>query len=202
MKHLTSILALALIFAFSAQAHAASRDEQRTEVQKIESATLKNLYKAHPAAKKEISKAVGYAVFSSATVAVGFFSGSYGHGLAHDNRNSDETYMQMAAAGVGLGLGVKDFRVVFVFNNADSFHDFVQTGLDLSGHADLAAKQGVKGGAVSGVEDVLPGVKVYQMTETGLLAQVMLKGTKYWRDSDLIQYDQSSNANTRPLYNR
>jgi len=192
VKRLTLILTIILIFSFSIQSYAASRHEQRAEIQKIETTTLNNLYKKHPYARTEINKAVGYAVFSSATLAVGFFSGSYGHGIAHNNLNNHETYMNMAAAGVGFGLGAKDFRVIFIFNNPNSFNDFVKTGLDLSGNADLAVKQGAKGGAVSGAEDVLPGVKIYQMTETGLLAQVMLKGTKYWRDNDLNQRNKNN----------
>jgi lipid-binding SYLF domain-containing protein len=184
------------------QARSATRDEQRAEIQNIQSSTLSKLYKIHRGTEKKIENAVGYAVFSSASVAAIFFSGSYGHGIAHDNRDGRETYMQMAAAGVGLGLGAKDFRVVFVFNNADSFHDFVTTGLDLSGHADLAAKQGSKGKAVSGAQDILPGVTVYQMTKTGLLAQVMLKGTKYWADSKLNEADQNVYANRSFQYNK
>ena len=33
--------------------------------------------------------------------------------------------------------------------------------------------------------DVMPDVKVYQLTETGLALQATLQGTKYWRDGDL-----------------
>ncbi len=160
MKRFTFILLFALTFVFSAQAFAATRDEQRGEIQRMQSHVLSKLYELHPGAEKRISKAVGYAVFSSADVAIGFFSGSYGHGVAHDNQTGQETYMQMAAAGVGLGLGVKDFRVVFVFSDKKSFRDFVDTGLDLSGHADLAAKQGAKGGAVG---------RIRQETQTALL---------------------------------
>lgn len=203
MKRFIPMLVLALIFASATQAGAATRDEQRAEVQKMESTVLSKLYKTQPGAEKKIAKAAGYAVFSSAAVAAIFFSGSYGHGLAHNNTNGDETYMQMASAGIGLGLGVKDFRVVFVFDNAATFRDFVNTGLDLSGQADIAAKQGAKGKAVGGGQSIQPGVTVYQLTDTGLLAQVMLKGTKYWRDSALNEYDQSSsNVRTSFGYNR
>lgn len=199
MKHF--ILAVMLMFALSTQAHAATRDEQRGEIQKMQKSVLSKLYKAKPAVKSEIKDAVGYAVFSSADVAAIFFSGSYGHGIAHDNRDGQETYMQMASAGVGLGIGAKDFRVVFVFHDHDIFRNFVKTGLDLSGHVDLAAKQGSKGGAVTDSGNVLKGVSIYQMTDTGLLAQIMLKGTKFWRDADLNEYDQTSSRRVPAGYN-
>jgi len=199
MKRL--VLAIALICVIPLSAQAASRNEQRAGIQKMQSDVLGKLYRTEPGTEKEIASAVGYAVFSSADVAALFISGSYGHGLAHDNRTGNETYMQMASAGVGLGIGIKDFRAVFIFTDANAFKDFVDTGLDLSGHADVAAKQGAKGKAVSGAADILPGVKVYQLTDTGLLAQVMLKGTKYWKDSDLNEYDRSSDASGRGHYN-
>jgi len=200
MKHL--ILAIAFLCLLPTLAHAATRDEQRQEIQKMQSHVLARLYKAHPGAEQVIGKAAGYAVFSSADLAVIFFSGSVGHGLAHNNLDGKETYMQMASAGVGLGVGVKDFRAVFVFDTPAAYHDFVTTGLDLSGNLDVAAKQGRQGGSISGAQDVLPGVKVYQLTNTGLMAQAMLKGTKYWRDGDLNDYDKPDAATTREQYNQ
>jgi lipid-binding SYLF domain-containing protein len=188
------ILMLALMLAFAIPAEAATVDEQRAEIQRVKSMVLDQLYQVQPSAKNEISKAAGYAVFSSADLAAVFFSGSYGHGLAHNNANGDETYMQMASAGIGLGLGVKDYRVVFIFDNQQALNDFTTTGLDLSGHIDVAVKQGSNGGALTGAADVLPGVRVYQLTQSGLLAQAMLKGTKYWRDDTLNDYIQSNSS--------
>lgn len=112
-------------------------------------------------------------------------SGGYGHGVAHNNQTGEDIYMQMAKAGVGLGLGAKDVDTVFVFHDASSFRDFVTTGLDLSGSADASAKAGEKGDSIGGSANVLPGVRIYQLTDTGLMAQVMLQGTKYWRDTEL-----------------
>ena len=44
-----------------------------------------------------------------------------------------ETFMKMGSAGVGLGLGVKDFRAVFVFSEASKLEEFVDKGWDFSG---------------------------------------------------------------------
>ena len=49
---------------------------------------------------------------------------------------------------------------------------------------DAAAKAGDRGAAVGG-EAILDGVTVYQLTESGLALQATVKGTKYWRSSDL-----------------
>ncbi len=91
----------------------------------------------------------------------------------------------MVTAGVGIGLGVKDFRGVFVFTTRDAFRRFTEDGWDASAQADLAAKAGNKGGAFAGAIDVAPGIKLYQITEHGLALQATIQGTKYWRDADL-----------------
>ena len=92
--------------------------------------------------------------------------------------------MNMGEAGIGFGLGVKDFRAVFIFHDSDTLRSFIDSGWEFGAHADAAAKAGEKGGAVGG-EVLLDGVTVYQMTESGLALQATLKGTKYWKDSEL-----------------
>jgi lipid-binding SYLF domain-containing protein len=185
MKYLVFILAF-LVLALPLSAHAAnSPAEQRAAINKMQDDALTKLFKLQPDAEREIKEAAGYAVFSSGELAIFWVSGGYGHGIAHNNKNGQNIYMQMAKAGVGLGLGAKDFDTVFVFHDAKSFYDFTTTGLDLTGSADATAKAGEKGAAMSGAADVLPGVRIYQLTDTGLMAQAMLQGTKYWRDEDL-----------------
>lgn len=183
MKNLIMALTVACFLPVAAQA--ATRAEQRAEIQRTETAALNKLFQLEPEIQAEVQNAAGYAVFSSADVAILYVSGSYGHGLAHNNATGTDIYMNMASVGLGLGLGIKDYRVVFIFDTQEAFDKFVTEGLDLSGNLDAAAQKGTKGGSLSGVEDVLKNVKVYQMTDKGLMAQLMLKGTKYWTDKDL-----------------
>jgi lipid-binding SYLF domain-containing protein len=186
MKKILTIIALSLCLApFTANAAGSSPQEQRNAIMKMEDETLARLYKESPQAENEINNAVGYAVFSSGSLALLWVSGGYGHGVAHNSKSGADTYMQMASAGVGLGLGAKDYNTVFIFNDPKSLADFTTTGLDLTGTADAAAKVGEKGDAVGGAADVLPGVRIYQLTDSGLMAQAMLQGTKYWRDDEL-----------------
>jgi lipid-binding SYLF domain-containing protein len=93
--------------------------------------------------------------------------------------------MKMVSAGAGLGIGVKDYRVIFVFETDDALEHFLNSGWSGSGQADAAAKAGEKGGAYSGAVEVEPGVWVYQITKNGLALQLTLQGTKYYKDDDL-----------------
>jgi lipid-binding SYLF domain-containing protein len=46
----------------------------------------------------------------------------------------------------GLGIGVKKFRVVFVFESESALNAFINSGWEAGGEATAAAKAGDKGG--------------------------------------------------------
>ena len=91
----------------------------------------------------------------------------------------------MISGGAGLGMGVKDFRVIFVFESDKAFNQFLESGWSGSGQADAAAKTKTSGGAVSGAAEVAPDTFVYQITKKGLALQLTLQGTKYYKNDDL-----------------
>ncbi|MEM6780718.1 MAG: YSC84-related protein [Pseudomonadota bacterium] len=183
MFRLLAPLMLCLIFAPPPALADAAQD--RAEIQTMKSKALARLYKEHPSAKGKVESAYGTAVFSSGGVNVIFFSAAYGSGVAHNNMTGKDTYMKMASGGVGLGAGVKDYRLIFVFHTKEAFDRFVTEGWDLSGQADAAAKAGTDGGEISEAGTVVRGATIYQLTENGLALQATIQGTKYWADSDL-----------------
>ena len=159
--------------------------EKRTAVHTMRTETLAKLYELHPAARQEIRKAAGYGVFSNVGVNLILLSAGTGWGVVRDNATGKDVHMRMASGGIGLGLGAKDFRGVFVFTTKEALARFVEDGWDASGQADAAAKSGDKGDAYASAIDVAPGIKLYQITEHGLALQATIQGTKYWRDDDM-----------------
>lgn len=180
-----SFIAVLMIFCLPIAAQAKSKDKKRAEIQTMAQKTLTQLYKEAPKAKSEVAKAKGYAVFSNVGINVIFLSGGGGKGMVHDNATGKNTYMKMGSAGVGLGLGIKDFRAVFIFNTKKAMNEFTDKGWDFSAQADAAAASGDKGGEGSAAVTVMPGTKVYQITKNGLALQATLQGTKYWKDKKL-----------------
>ena len=181
-------VALALMLGLAAAAAPVQADtpaQQRAEIQKMRSSTLERLYKVHPAARADVQKAAGYAVFSNVGINLILLSAAGGSGVAHDNRSGKDVYMKMVSGGFGIGLGVKDFRGVFVFSTTEKLHQFTDSGWEASAQADAAAKAGDKGGAAAGAITVAPGVKLYQLTENGLALQATIQGTKYFKNDDL-----------------
>jgi lipid-binding SYLF domain-containing protein len=93
--------------------------------------------------------------------------------------------MRMAEVQAGIGFGIKKFRLVWVFETQGAFDDFVNKGYQVGAHATLAAQASGMGGGVAGAASVSPGVWVYQITDDGLAAELTVKGTKYYRDTQL-----------------
>lgn len=177
-------LLMAFVLAGCATTSGITLQDKRQAVLTMKSDVLSELYKIHPEAKAEIASAPGYAVFSNANVNIIFVSFSGGYGMVQNNNTGKQTFMKMGEAGVGLGFGVKDFRAVFIFNNRETLDKFISNGWEFGGHADAAAKGEDKGAAI-GVEALVNGIKVYQITKSGLALQATVKGSKYWLDDEL-----------------
>ncbi len=160
-------------------------EEKRQAAQQMRSETLAQLYEVHPEAKTQIDQAVGYGVFSNVGINLFLLSTASGWGVVRDKAAGKDTYMKMYSAGIGPGLGVKDFRGVFVFTSEEAVRSFVEHGWDASAQADAAAKSQDKGDAWAGAVDVAPGIKLYQLTQHGLALQATIQGTKYWKDDEL-----------------
>ena len=158
--------------------------EKRQAILNMKDDVLRDLYRIKPDVKAQIANAPGYAVFSNANIYLIFASVGGGHGVVQNNQTGKPTFMKMGEVGLGLGLGAKDFRVVFVFHNTETMYRFVEQGWAFGGQVDAAAKASDKGAAVGG-ELTIDNITIYQLTEAGLALQATVKGTKYWKDDTL-----------------
>jgi len=179
---LVSIL-IALISVGCATTSGSSAQEKRHAVLAMKEDVLTELYRLYPQAKQEIAAAPGYAVFSNANVNIIFASFGGGYGVLQE-KTGKQTYMKMGEAGIGLGLGVKDFRAVFILKNQSTINRFIESGWEFGGHADAAAKASDQGSAVGG-EALIDHIIIYQITKSGLVLQASIKGTRYWKDDEL-----------------
>lgn len=183
---MTRILSFILIMLLlGTPAFADKLDKKRAKIQTTRAEVLEQLYQKQPSTRGEIENAVGYAVFSNIGVNVFFISAGGGSGVVHDNKSGKDTYMKMGSAGVGIGLGVKDFSGIFIFHTRKALDRFINSGWDFAGQADAAAKSGDKGGESNLAGTVVKGVSLYQLTKNGLALQATLQGTKYWIDKKL-----------------
>lgn len=158
--------------------------EKRDYILQMKDDTLTELFRLQPHAREVVTSAPGYGVFSNANVYLLFASVGGGYGVVKNRVTGEHTYMKMGELGVGLGAGIKDFRLVVVFHNEDRMRHFIEEGWAFGGQADAAAKASDKGAAVGG-EAILDDITAYQFTESGLALQATVKGMKYWPDREL-----------------
>ena len=92
-----------------------------------------------PGAEDAVDRAAGYAVFSSTSSKILTLASSNGFGVAV-GEDGDETFLQLMEVGVGIGLGIKQFKAVFVFQSEQVFDDFLKQGWDFGGDADASAQ--------------------------------------------------------------
>jgi len=184
------LAALAAGLAFGATGATAAMSEKdkkkaKDDINKMEGQILAKLYKIQPGAKKTVESAAGYATFSNFGVKIFFAGSGKGAGVAIDKKSSKRVYMKMFEVQAGLGIGVKKFSLVWVFDNASALDKFVNSGWEIGGQASATAKKGEKGEAYTGAMAVSPGVWLYQLAGDGLAVELTGKGTKYYKDDDL-----------------
>lgn len=187
IRPLIILFTAVLAMSFGSTASAKDAETKRRELRAMRDEVLNDFYEHRPELKSRVRDSAGYAVFSNVGVNIIFASFAGGHGVVvrRGTFKDHETFMKMGSAGLGLGLGVKDFRALFIFTQQAKLEDFIAKGWDFGGQADAAAKSDEKGDAVSGSGSMMPGVEAYQLTKNGLVLQATLQGTKYWKDDRL-----------------
>lgn len=199
IKYLLFVVALSMVLGFSFNPFEVFGKEntdtkkqeeiqqKKADIRKMVDKTLDRLYKLMPESRKAIEKSAGYAVFSNFGMKIFVVGGGSGKGILFDKSSNREVFMKMIEAQAGLGLGVKRFSVIFVFEKQSHVDSFANSGWEFGGQTTLSAKIDDAGGALSGAVSVSPGVWMYQMTEDGLAAELTGKGTKYYQDDKLNQ---------------
>ncbi len=183
--HRIAWLTLIALLLMAMPAWGKSKAAEQKEVKKMAGEILAELYKVQPSAKKVVQGAAGYAVFGNFGMKIFVAGGGSGSGLAYNNKTKQTTYMKMVEIQAGLGIGIKKFKLVWVFETQQLLDQFVNSGWELGGQTTASAKMGDKGTGVTGAMSVSPGVWLFQLTSDGLALELTAKGTKYYKDGDL-----------------
>ena len=191
MSRLVAFLMIAVLglgtpwLATAKEMSAKEKEAKRAEIRATANETLGDLEKIQPGAKKLIDRSAGYAVFSNVGVKIFVAGSGQGQGIAIDRKTGKATYMKMLEVQGGLGLGIKKFRLVWVFQNRSDLDAFINSGWEMGAQANATAQTGDVGGGIAGAVSVKPGVYLFQLTDDGLSAELTVKGTKYYKNDDL-----------------
>lgn len=179
-----------LLTVFSSTVAAESGDKERQELRQKTADSLARLYQVQPGARNIIENSAGYAVFNNTGFKLGIFGSSHGRGMAINNETNREVFMKMNEMNIGLGLGIKEFCVIFVFEDQAGWNKFVDSGWEFGGDATAAVRDGVGGDSMQGALSVSSGVWMYQLTTKGLALEMSVKGTRYYKNNDLNGPDE------------
>ena len=122
--------------------------QARLQVREIAQDALATLYEFNPGARRVIERAAGYAVFSTFGVKLFFAGGTTGKGMVVNQRTQRQTFMKMVQVQGGLGFGVNQNRLIFVFTNEQALRNFIDQGWEFGGQANLSAMAGGQGAPV------------------------------------------------------
>lgn len=188
-KFFAALTVMMCLFALTASTtFAASAAEQRRQIDELSVKALNLLYSKYPHAERVINECYAWATLSNTGVKLGLFGSAHGRGVAVNNDTGERVYLHMDEQSVGLGLGAKEYNLIFLINNREAWDNFIIGKIRFGASAEAAANDSVNGGAIEGAEYVAPGVWVFQMTTKGLALQAELKGTKIYRDKKLNTY--------------
>lgn len=160
--------------------------QQRDAILSKSTQTLQDLYNVQPKARQVVEKGIAYATFSNFGMKILIAGGGTGSGVVIPKKGKP-IYMNMAEVQAGLGLGIKSFQNIFVFETEAALNDFINSGWTFGGQVTAAAKYEKDGDAYQDASIVAPGVLMYQLTDSGLAVEITGKGTKYYKDSKLNQ---------------
>jgi lipid-binding SYLF domain-containing protein len=156
------------------------RESKRMKIDETAQETLDELFASSPKAKNLYEISYGWAVFDNLKLAFGF-SGGGGNGVARMRESGEKTYMQMGTAGIGIGLGINKYQVVFLFQDSRTFKNFVENGWQADATASAVAGEA----GAEAKTDFSNGMAIYQITDKGLMAHADVAGTKYWKNKKL-----------------
>jgi lipid-binding SYLF domain-containing protein len=159
--------------------------QARQQVREMAQDALATLYETAPSTRGITDRVAGYAAFSTFGIKLFFAGGTTGKGIVFNNRTRRQTFMKMVQVQGGLGFGVNQNRLIFVFTTERALRNFIDQGWEFGSQANLSAMAGGQGSMFSGAAAVSPGVYLYQLTQTGLSATLTVSGTKFFKDADL-----------------
>ena len=165
-----------------------SPQEKRNYVMKFSDEALEELFREIPAAKKHLENAPGYGTFGNVGSKIFFLATGYGFGVVVDNKTGKKTYMRMIEGGGGVGLGIKKYKAIYVFNSKGAMESFVTSGWQAGGDADAAVRLDDQGADLSvalTTDELTKPVTVYQFTDSGLALSAVVTGTKFYKDDEL-----------------
>ena len=143
-------------------------------------AALARLTSMTPGAREVLGKARGSLVFPTVIAAGLGIGGQYGEGALRVG-SLTEDYFSLASLSIGLQIGAQSKAIFFLFMTQDALDKFRRSqGWSVGADASVAVLHTGANGAID-INSITAPVVAFIMTNTGLMANLTLEGTKVTR---------------------
>ncbi|HEV3425098.1 MAG TPA: YSC84-related protein [Paraburkholderia sp.] len=160
--------------------NASTNMSKRQSIDASVDGTMSRLFQTVPGSRELVSKARGVLVFPSVLQAGFIVGGQYGEGSLRVGGGTVGYYSTVSGS-LGLQAGAQSKAIVFLFMTQDSLDKFRNSdGWAVGGDASVALVKMGANGAIDTTTATAP-VEVFVMTNTGLMADISLNGTKVSR---------------------
>ncbi|WP_296654535.1 YSC84-related protein [Paraburkholderia sp.] len=157
-----------------------SADARRQSIDAAVDGTLSRLYQTVPGSREFVGQARGILVFPSVVQAGVAIGGEHGDGALRVG-GSTTGYFSTTSVSVGATLGVQSKSVVYLFMTQNALDKFRQSeGWSVGGDASVAIVNVGANGTVNTATATRP-VEVFVLTNSGLIGNLSLEGTKITR---------------------
>jgi hypothetical protein len=182
---LTVASALALISFGCASPKGDTPEAKRDYALSMKDKAMSEIYAKKPEAQADVEHSPGYATFDGIAYGLLFFGGGGGYGVVTDNTTKQVTYVKLFHFLPGFGVAGKGYKSVWVFEDADTFHKFQSGSWDFGATAEAAFKFGETGGSALGSGSFNKQVKVYEVTDGGIVLRAYLPISNVSQDKKL-----------------
>ena len=151
------------------------RAQVRSDINQEASETIEALVEKDPLLKDAIDTSVGYFAVQVSAASAAIIGGGAGTGVLHDKENSTRTYMDVRRYDLGIGLGVRKFRILILFNTREALEDFRQGGWDSTVGAEAAAGTAGTTGVTKPTRAEPFDVSIHFLSEKGVHATASMR---------------------------
>jgi hypothetical protein len=161
LKSLAVILCMALLGACSS-IPVEQREARRAEIDRDADETVALLRERDPEFAGALERSAGYFTSRVSSTTVAIVGGAQGIGVLVDNDTGDRTYMNIRRADLGVGLGVRTFRVLLLAEDAAALESMSDKRYFSAVATEATAgKKGGTGGYIAG------GLRAFVISDSG-----------------------------------
>ncbi|KIF83429.1 BPSL1445 family SYLF domain-containing lipoprotein [Noviherbaspirillum autotrophicum] len=154
--------------------------KRRHGIDTAANSTLERLYTTVKGSREIVAKSNGMLIFPSVIAAGLGVGGEYGEGVLR-TKGDVLGYYSMASVSIGLQIGAQSKAIIFLFMTPDALNKFRNSqGWSVGVDASVAVIKVGANGDIDTTSAVGP-VVAFVMTNTGLMANLTLEGTKVTR---------------------